>query len=386
MMSKLSLLDKLKVLGDVTSSSGLFIIAIIILIALAILLITTSTKTKKISKSICIIIYSAIIIISFLFYREELFELFDYMMNNFFIAIYFPNLAIYFAAVVITNIILWISVFNRKINKWIRTINTIMFCVIHYLLILIINIMVTNKLDIYDQTSIYQNQNAQAMIELSSTIFIVWILFLAIYKLIRIYQQNQEVELSEPKTRTVQESKPIIITETKEVKKLPDNIRKTQLPSIIYIDKASKKATQEQSSLIDYMTSSLPEKENTYLTDIPSPIPEERQFLDIMLSDEKIMKPQKSSKQPKDSLESSQLAKKEKSIHIIEQPKIVNKEKQNIKKQNEIENLSIFDNILTLEDYKRVLSILKSYQHQQTENKNNTRISIKDLQELYQRR
>ena len=47
MMSKLSLLDKLKVLGDVTSSSGLFIVAIIILIALAALLITTSTKTKK---------------------------------------------------------------------------------------------------------------------------------------------------------------------------------------------------------------------------------------------------------------------------------------------------------------------------------------------------
>ena len=107
MMSKLSLLDKLKVLSDVTSSSGLFIVAIVILIALAALLITTNTKTKKISRFVCIAIYGAIIIVSILSYREELFELFDYMMNNFFIAIYFPNLAIYFAAIVTTNIILW---------------------------------------------------------------------------------------------------------------------------------------------------------------------------------------------------------------------------------------------------------------------------------------
>lgn len=137
-------------------------------------------------------IYGSITLVSLIFYREELFNMFDYMMNNFFIAVYFPNLAIYFAAIVATNIILWISIFNRKITKWIRAINTIVFCIIHYLLILIINIITTNKLDIFEQTSIYQNENALALIELSSTIFIVWILFLIIYKIIRIYQQKKE--------------------------------------------------------------------------------------------------------------------------------------------------------------------------------------------------
>ena len=41
MMSRLSLADKLKILGDVTSSSGLFVVAIVILVALALLLIAT---------------------------------------------------------------------------------------------------------------------------------------------------------------------------------------------------------------------------------------------------------------------------------------------------------------------------------------------------------
>ena len=91
MMSKLSLLDKLKVLGSITSSSGLFVVAIVILIALAWLLIATSTRTKKVSKFICIAIYGSIILVSLIFYSKELSGMFDYMMNNFFIAIYFPN-------------------------------------------------------------------------------------------------------------------------------------------------------------------------------------------------------------------------------------------------------------------------------------------------------
>ena len=184
-MSKLSLLDKLKVLSDVTSSSGLFAVAILFFVILTIILITTNTKTKKISKISCIIIYGIITLITLLFYNKQLFDFFDYMMNNFFIAIYFPNLAIYFAAIITSNIILWTSIFNRKITKWIRTINTIVFSIIHYLLILIINVITKNKLDIFSQTSVYQNQDAQALIELSSTIFIIWILFLIIYKIIQ---------------------------------------------------------------------------------------------------------------------------------------------------------------------------------------------------------
>ena len=80
MMSKLSLLDKLKVLGDVTSSSSLLIVAMVILIALTILLISTKKKPKKISKFMCIAIYGAIIIVSLIFYKDELFSLYDYQL------------------------------------------------------------------------------------------------------------------------------------------------------------------------------------------------------------------------------------------------------------------------------------------------------------------
>lgn len=394
MMSKLSLLDKLKVLSDVTSSSGLFIVAIVILIALAALLITTNTKTKKISRFVCIAIYGAIIIVSILFYREELFELFDYMMNNFFIAIYFPNLAIYFAAIVTTNIILWISIFNRKITKWIRTINTIIFCFIHYLLILIINIITTNKLDIFDQTSIYENQEALALIELSSTIFVVWILFLIIYKIIRIYQDNQEINPKEelensPLEKEIRKElpkEPIIKTETIIKRKLPDSIKKTEVPSIIQGNIRKK----QPENIIDFMKSATPTQDNSYLMDIPDPILNESpQFLDIMLRDQEIMKPLKSEKQPKTTKIVEKPPRKQRNITVIKEPKLVEKKtlRKEMKKEVEVvkskqqKELDIFDSLLTLEDYKRVLSVLKTYQQQEKKE-----IKKEDLEELYRRK
>ena len=394
MMSKLSLLDKLKVLSDVTSSSGLFIVAIVILIALAALLITTNTKTKKISRFVCIAIYGAIIIVSILFYREELFELFDYMMNNFFIAIYFPNLAIYFAAIVTTNIILWISIFNRKITKWIRTINTIIFCFIHYLLVLIINIITTNKLDVFDQTSIYENQEALALIELSSTIFVVWILFLIIYKIIRIYQDNQEINPKEELENSPWEKEirkelpkdPIIKTETIIKRKLPDSIKKTEVPSIIQGNIRKK----QPENIIDFMKSATPTQDNSYLMDIPDPILNESpQFLDIMLRDQEIMKPLKSEKQPKTTKIVEKPPRKQRNITVIKEPKLVEKKtlRKEMKKEVEVvkskqqKELDIFDSLLTLEDYKRVLSVLKTYQQQEKKE-----IKKEDLEELYRRK
>ena len=394
MMSKLSLLDKLKVLSDVTSSSGLFIVAIVILIALTALLITTNTKTKKISRFVCIAIYGAIIIVSILFYREELFELFDYMMNNFFIAIYFPNLAIYFAAIVTTNIILWISIFNRKITKWIRTINTIIFCFIHYLLVLIINIITTNKLDVFDQTSIYENQEALALIELSSTIFVVWILFLIIYKIIRIYQDNQEINpkeelensLLEKEIRKELPKEPIIKTETIIKRKLPDSIKKTEVPSIIQGNIRKK----QPENIIDFMKSDTPTQDNSYLMDIPDPILNESpQFLDIMLRDQEIMKPLKSEKQPKTTKIVEKPPRKQRNITVIKEPKLVEKKtlRKEMKKEVEVvkskqqKELDIFDSLLTLEDYKRVLSVLKTYQQQEKKE-----IKKEDLEELYRRK
>ena len=362
-MSKLSLLDKLKVLSDVTSSSGLFAVAILFFVILTIILITTNTKTKKISKISCIIIYGIITLITLLFYNKQLFDFFDYMMNNFFIAIYFPNLAIYFAAIITSNIILWTSIFNRKITKWIRTINTIVFSIIHYLLILIINVITKNKLDIFSQTSVYQNQDAQALIELSSTIFIIWILFLIIYKIIRIYQEKQNPkEKIIVSSQEIKKEKPTTIVKTQTIikRKLPDNIKKSEVPTIVFSRKKNKEDLKEKKASIIKPSPLL--DDNSYLNDIPNPtLNETPQFLDIMLQGSKII----NSDQQKE-------LKQEKNKTKVQKDAMQKKEKD------------IFEGLLTLDDYKRVLAILKTYQEK--EKQETKQISLSDFTDLYRKR
>lgn len=191
-MGNVSLLEKLKIFVDVSSSSGICIASIFVLLFLAFMLLITNRKNAKIFKLLFIGIYVVLIVVMLFQYRDSLYDIFDYMMNNFFIVFYFPNLAIYLAAILATNVILMVSIFNFKEDKLLKIINTIIYCMIHYLLILILNIVNVKNLDVFSQSSVYGNEKASALISLTSIIFIVWIIFLVIYKIIRHLQKGHQ--------------------------------------------------------------------------------------------------------------------------------------------------------------------------------------------------
>lgn len=216
-MTKTTILEKFKIIFEVSKSSKLFIAVIAFIILLAIVALTTNKKNAKRGKSVYALVYALVIIGLIVLYHDSLGKMFDYMMNNFFIVLYFPNIAVYMAAIIITNIILWTSVFNFKTAKLVKTINVIVYGIIHYLLMLILNVISTNELDIFSQTSIYGNKQAQALIELSSGIFIVWIIFLLIYKAIRHFQLKNTVPVKQS----------VVV---KKVRKLPEAIREVEVP------------------------------------------------------------------------------------------------------------------------------------------------------------
>lgn len=221
-MSKLSFSDKLKVLIEVSKNTNLLFIAIIFLIFISIIFYTTNKKNQKRTKIIYLGSSVFILVFFFLSYNSSLSNMFDYMMNNFFIAIYFPNLAIYLFALIITNIILWISLFNYRTSKIIKNINITVYLIMNYLLYLILNIINENNLDIFTQSSVYNNEKATALIELSSILFIVWILFLIIYKLYIVYLKKEY----KPKVKR--------LIRIKKVKKLPENYTPKETPHYIY--------------------------------------------------------------------------------------------------------------------------------------------------------
>ena len=228
-MSKISLVEKWGILLEVTKSSYWFLLIIALLSILGIMLLNTNKKTKNRNKIIYIAFSSIIVVLVIIMYHGPITNIFDYMMNNFFIAIYFPNLAIYFAALIIMNIILWISLFHKKTSDIIKKTNIIVYILMNYLLILILSIINKENLDVFTQSSVYNNKNATALIELSSLLFIVWIIFLIIYKVILNYLTKDEKE----------KIKKIIVT--KAVKILPDNFEPIHVPNYSYGNMSKKK-------------------------------------------------------------------------------------------------------------------------------------------------
>ena len=147
-MSKLSFIDKLRILLDISKSSSLYIFILALLIFVGIIFITTNKKNAKRNKMIYASISVFILVTLVVAYHASLSNMLKYMMDNFFIVVYFPNLAIYLAALIATNIILWISLFNYKTTKSIKTLNVSVYIIMNYLLALLLNIVNKNNLDI----------------------------------------------------------------------------------------------------------------------------------------------------------------------------------------------------------------------------------------------
>lgn len=220
-MEKLSFIDKLRVLIDVSTSSKLFLLVIAFFFFLGIVFYKTNNSNKNNIRSIYIAIVLFVVIFLLVSYYQSLGNMLDYLINNLFLLIYFPNLAAYLTAIVIMNIILIVSLFNYKVSKLIRNINITVYCILNYILALILSVIDKYNLDVFQRESVYQNSNAQALIELSSIIFIVWILFLIIYRLIMVYLKK---EYKPPVKKVVVKKK---------VKVLPDYINETTIPNIV---------------------------------------------------------------------------------------------------------------------------------------------------------
>ena len=344
-MSKLTLWKKLSIFWQVSKSSYLFLIVLAVLLVLGFIFLTTNKRNIKRRKLIYIICSAVILVLMVVFYHGSLASIFDYMMNNLFIAIYFPNLAIYFAAIIIMNIILWVSLFNFKTTNLIKRVNIVIYVIMNYLLALLLSVINTNKLDIFNQASIYGNNNARAIIELSSFVFVIWIIFLVIYKLILIYLRKDY----KPKVKKV------IVKKT--VKKLPDNFIPTTTPDYILGNKKNKETiifTEPiKSRIIEPVDDKVVIENKDVVIEKPAQqtvivTPKEETI--VIKTDEEPSIVEQIVEEPKKVVEKVVEETKQAVQTVVEEPKII----------ATTEELSTnFEQMLTVEDYKLLLKMLQ---------------------------
>lgn len=183
-MIQVNILEQLKTLFNIfINNKNVLIISIISFVSLFALILTSILKNKKITKIICFIIYFGIFGTLFYFYHIQIWSFIDYLMNNIFIFLFFPNLAVWTLVIIITNIILVKSIINLNENKIKKIINIIFFVLFNIIFYLIIDNVINNKVNVYEQLSIYTNNDLMILIQLGMNIFLIWLVLLLIIKL-----------------------------------------------------------------------------------------------------------------------------------------------------------------------------------------------------------
>lgn len=199
-MNDFSLVEKISILMELISSSTLFLICSIMCIVLLLFFIVCIVLNKKINKWIFIILSAFICMIILINYGEIIIKILDAIIDSVFMALYFPSLPIYMIVLIISNVFLIISLFSKKLTKSKKIINITNGLILDFLLILIIEIVSRNKIDIYEQVTLYSNRYLLVLLELSMGIFVSWLLISLIISAknkLKKYDSNELPEMQE---------------------------------------------------------------------------------------------------------------------------------------------------------------------------------------------
>ena len=196
-MSPVSLDKKLKIIWSVISSSPLYLIFFVAIAVLVFLFSTTNNANKKQSRKTYLLIYTAFFIYLIIQYGESFSTLVDYAVNQVFIGYYFPNIVIYICMLLIATIITLVSVFHKNISRIIKVLNSIIYGLLVYFLVLMLSIVNTLKVDVFDLKELYGSDKIRSLLEFSMFLFVTWVLVLVVYHFIRKYQEKKREDTKE---------------------------------------------------------------------------------------------------------------------------------------------------------------------------------------------
>ena len=172
----------IEILLDVISNSPSSVLFIILGIIFASAMIINIKNKKKIGKLVSILGWIFIVLFIIIRYSSYLNKLFDNLINNIFMQIFFPNLATYVIIIIITNFIFLYSIIKKTSNLS-KVINVIFFTVIMVFMLYTLEQIITNNINIYSFEEVYSNDDISVLIQ-STTIFFTFWIILIISKLI----------------------------------------------------------------------------------------------------------------------------------------------------------------------------------------------------------
>ncbi len=188
----MSLFDKIKLIWNtIISSRELKFIIPFLVIVFTVVVLSFFFNQKKYRK-IYLLVYVFILTALFIVYFNPITKLITNALNVVVNGILYPHLALYMGILLIVNIILIVTVFNDNLSKFIKGINLSLFALMQLLLVFIIKNIVVNNIDITKSLTVDTNMQLLILVEASIFVFVLWLLFLLVIKLINHIQENKE--------------------------------------------------------------------------------------------------------------------------------------------------------------------------------------------------
>ena len=205
-MKYMTILEKLQIL-----ISNILNFKMVLVLAVALFIFTLFYIIKVINKKqyILSMIMSFVVILWFTISDNYgiLSNTFDKFMTTIFENVYFPSIYVYIASILIIFISLLISILNTKIRNIYRIVNAIVFIFNGILLVLVLSIVSSSEIDVFSISSLYTDKNLLAILEISITSFILWVITICI-----IYITNcLYVRLIDPKKEVVVTKNDLVI-------------------------------------------------------------------------------------------------------------------------------------------------------------------------------
>lgn len=199
-MNDFSLVEKINILMDIINSSPLFLFCFVIGVAILIFFIICVKKNIKINKWIFIGAWILLALILIINYSDIFLKIIDGLFDMFFMILYFPNITVYITILLIINFSFIYSIISRKIRKINKIVNFVTTLITDLLLILIIDLIKTNNININDEITMFANSNLLVLLELTSAIFVSWLLILLLisaHKKLKKYDKKEYPKMPE---------------------------------------------------------------------------------------------------------------------------------------------------------------------------------------------
>lgn len=177
-MNDFSIIEKIGILLDIVASSPLFFAMSLASVVFLIFFAISIVKNKRINKYVFIFFVILTSLIIFINYNQTILNILDNLFDSVFMALFFPNITVYVITLGTINFSLIYSFIKSKINRKFKITNIISAIIMDLFLILIVGVVSSNDINVYEELTVYSNQYLLVLLELNMAVFTGWILIM----------------------------------------------------------------------------------------------------------------------------------------------------------------------------------------------------------------